>query len=66
MVLGGAMVFSGAITASHNSENVLTTAQKPLIMVIKWMLFILILKVGSCPNDGNSVQIFLCPFLCSI
>ena len=24
------------------------------------------LKVGSCPNDDNSVQIFFCPFLCSI
>ena len=25
-----------------------------------------ILKVGSCPNNGNSVQTFFCPFLCSI
>ena len=24
------------------------------------------LKVGSCPNDDNSVQILFCPFLCSI
>ena len=24
------------------------------------------LKVGSCPNNDNSVQIFFCPFLCSI
>ena len=23
------------------------------------------LKVGSCPNDENSVQFFICPFLCS-
>ena len=25
-----------------------------------------ILKVGSCPNDDNFVQILFCPFLCSI
>ena len=24
------------------------------------------LKVGSCPNDDNSVQIFIWHFLCSI
>ena len=24
------------------------------------------LKVGSCPNDENFVQIIFCPFLCSI
>ena len=24
------------------------------------------LKVGSCPNDDNTVQILFCPFLCSI
>ena len=24
------------------------------------------LKVGSCPNDDNFVQIYFCPFLCSI
>ena len=24
------------------------------------------LKVGSCSNNDNSVQIFFCPFLCSI
>ena len=24
------------------------------------------LKVGSCPNDDNSVQFFYCPFPCSI
>ena len=24
------------------------------------------LKVGSCPNDDNFVQICFCPFLCSI
>ena len=24
------------------------------------------LKVGSCLNDGNSVEILFCPFLCSI
>ena len=24
------------------------------------------LKVGSCPNNDNSVQISFCPFLCSI
>ena len=24
------------------------------------------LKVGSCPDDDNSVQILFCPFLCSI
>ena len=28
--------------------------------------FPLSLKVGSCPNDDNSVQILFCPFLCSI
>ena len=27
---------------------------------------ITILKVGSCPNDDNFVQIFFYPFLCSI
>ena len=24
------------------------------------------LKVGSCPDDDNPVQIFICPFPCSI
>ena len=24
------------------------------------------LKVGSCPNDDGSGQIFICPFPCSI
>ena len=24
------------------------------------------LKVGSCPNNDNFVQILFCPFLCSI
>ena len=27
---------------------------------------VLFLKVGSCPNDDNSVQILFCLFLCSI
>ena len=45
--------------------------QKFLFLVLKifntvYLKFILILKVGSCPNSENSHQILLCPFLCSI
>ena len=30
------------------------------------IIFYTCVKVGSCPNDDNFVQIFFCPFVCSI
>ena len=62
------------INEPHHAKMNLTFLQtvntQPHLTVIPCRIAILkymntLLKVGSCPNDDNSVQFFICPFLCS-